>query len=94
MSVPAMHYIGCGFDWFFVLLCIGGYFYTLTKAGNKWTFWLIFAAAWTVFGISYSLMINGIPAGEWYITLLRITGYVLFTVAIFSLIAKIRKSEQ
>ena len=94
MSVPAMHYIGCGFDWLFVLLCIGGYFYTSTKAGKKWAFWLIFAAAWTVFGISYSLMINGIPAGEWYITLLRITGYVLFTVAIFSLISKIRKSEQ
>ncbi|MFC2058313.1 hypothetical protein ACFLTS_01530 [Chloroflexota bacterium] len=93
MSVPAMNYVGCGFDWLFMLLCTGGYFYTLKKTGKRWNFWLIFAASWVVFGVSYLLIISGIPSREWYITMLRVIGYVLVTATIFSLIVKLSKPE-
>jgi hypothetical protein len=75
MSVPINTYIGLGFDWFFLLLTLGGYFYILRKTGEKWVFMLIFAAMWIVMGISYVFLVNGISSDEWYITLLRTIGY-------------------
>ncbi|MCJ7515610.1 MAG: hypothetical protein MUO89_06555 [Dehalococcoidia bacterium] len=91
MSVPAMNYIGCGFNWFFVLLCLGGYFYILSKTGKKWVFLLVFSATWLVMGISYVFLINGVAAGEWYITLVRTIGYVLFMATILTAIAELLK---
>jgi hypothetical protein len=91
MSVPAMNYIGCGFNWLFVLLCLGGYFCVLGKTGKKWIFLLIFAAAWFVSGISYIYLIVGVAAGEWYVTLIRTVTYVLFLATIFTAIAELRK---
>ena len=91
-----MNYIGCGFNWIFVLLCLGGYFYILSKTGKKWVFMLIFAAAWFVSAISYIYLIAGVAAGEWYITLLRTITYVLFLATILTAIAelvKLRKKE-
>jgi len=91
MSVPAMHYIGLGFDWFFLILTIGGYFYILRKTGKRWNFMLIFAGAWTVMGISYVFLVSGISSGEWYITLLRTAGYVLFLAMILTAIMELTK---
>ena len=91
MSVPAMYYVGCGFDWFFVLLTLGGYFYILRKTGRKWAFMLIFAAMWVVMGLSYVFLIGGVPSDEWYITLIRIIGYVLFLAMILSMIIELTK---
>jgi hypothetical protein len=86
-----MNYIGCGFNWLFVLLCLGGYFCVLSKTGKKWIFLLIFAAAWFVSGISYIYLIVGVAAGEWYITLIRTVTYVLFLATILTAIAELRK---
>ena len=91
MSVPAMYYVGCGFDWFFVLLTLGGYFYILRKTGKKWVFMLIFAAMWVVMGLSYVFLLSGVSSGEWYITFIRIIGYVLFLVMILSMIVELTK---
>ena len=91
MSVPAMYYVGCGFDWFFMLLTIGGYFYILHKTGKKWVFMLIFAAMWIVMGLSYVFLISGVSSGEWYITFIRIIGYVLFLAMILSMIVELTK---
>jgi len=88
-----MDYVGCGFDWFFVLLSTGAYFYALSKTGKKWFFLLIFATGWIFFGVSYLLLIGGVSAGEWYITLIRTIGYALFTAMLFSLIVELTKSE-
>ncbi len=91
MGVPAMNYIGCGFNWLFVLLCLGGYFCVLSKTGKKWIFMLIFTAAWFVSGISYIYLIVGVAAGEWYITLMRTVTYVLFLATILTAIVELRK---
>ena len=91
MSVPAMYYVGFGFDWFFMLLSIGGYFYILNKTGRKWVFMLIFAAVWMVMGLSYVFLISGASSGEWYITLIRIIGYVLFLAMILTSIVELTK---
>ena len=91
MSVPAMYYVGCSFDWFFVLLTLGGYFYILRKTGKKWVFMLIFAAMWVVMGLSYVFLLSGVSSGEWYITFIRIIGYVLFLAMILSMIVELTK---
>ena len=91
MNVP-MNYIGCGFNWLFVLLFFGGYLYTLSKTGKKWIFLLLFGFAWLVMGISYIFLITGTAASECPITLIRTTGYLLFTSAILTAIAELTKS--
>jgi hypothetical protein len=91
MSVPAMYYVGCGFDWLLMLLTLGGYFYILRQTGRKWVFMLIFTAEWAVMGLSYVFLITGTPAGEWYITLIRIVGYLLFVATVLTAIAELVK---
>ena len=91
MSVPVMNYVGCGFNWFFVLLCLGGYFYILSKTGKKWVSLLLFPAAWLVMGISYIFLISGVSSDEWYITLIRVIGYVLFLAMILTAIVELTK---
>jgi predicted membrane protein len=92
MNIPAMDYIGCGFNWLFVLLCLGGYFYILSQTGRKWVFLLIWASAWFISALSYIFLIVGVAAGEWYITLLRTITYVLFLATILTAIAELVKS--
>lgn len=90
MDIP-MNYIGCGFNSLFVLLCLGGYFYILSKTGKKWIFLLIFAAAWFVSAVSYIFLIVGTAAGEWYVTLLRTILYLLFLATILTASAELLK---
>ena len=94
MNVPAMNYIGLGFNCLFVLLCLGGYFYVLSKTDKRWVFLLIFASAWFVSAISYVFLIAGIAAGEWYITLLRTILYILFLATIVTAIAELMKVDK
>jgi hypothetical protein len=94
MDVPAMYYIGCGFNWLFVLVSVGGYFYIMKKTGHKWIFTLLFAAAWAVSGLSYIFLINGTSSDEWHITLLRVVTYVLFLAMLLSLIIELVKSKK
>jgi hypothetical protein len=89
MNVPAMYFVGCGFNWLFVLLSIGGYLYILNKTGKKWSFILIFAAAWMVSGLSYIFLVSAVSSGEWYITLLRVIAYILFLTTLLALIVEL-----
>lgn len=91
MDVPVMYFVNCGFAWCLMLLCIAGYFYILRKTGKKWAFWPVFAAAWTMYGVSHSLVLSGVSASEWYMTLLRVLGYVLVLAALCTLIVDMKK---
>ncbi|MBN2462506.1 MAG: hypothetical protein JXB43_02775 [Dehalococcoidia bacterium] len=93
MNIPT-NYIGCAFDWLFVLLFFGGYFYVLSRTGKKWIFMLLFGAAWLVMGISYIFLLTGTAASEGLITLIRTLGYLLFTSAILTAIAELTKSAK
>ena len=94
MNIPAMYYVGLGFNWLFVLLTIVGYFYILNKTGKKWAFMLIFASNWIVMGISYIFLVSGVASGEWYITLIRVIGYILFLSTILTAIFELAKFEK
>ncbi len=94
MNIPAMYYVGFGFNLVFVLLCIGGYFYMLNKTGKKWGFIVIFASAWALSDLSYIFLISGVSSGEWYITLIRVIAYVLFLSTILTAIFELTKFEK
>ena len=92
MNVPAMDYIGLGFNCLFVLLCLGGYFYIINKTGKRWAFLPVWASAWFVSALSYIFLISGVAAGAWYITLLRTVLYLLFLAAILMAIVELKKA--
>ena len=94
MDIPAMYYVGCVFNWIFVALTIGGYFYILSRTGKKWGFLITFTAAWVMSGLSYIFLITGVSSGEWYITLIRIITYVLFLTTIFIAIVELNKVKK
>ncbi len=90
MSTPLMYYINVAFTWLLALLSLAAFFYTSRRTGEKWAFWPILALSWAVFGVSHALLLGGVPAGAWYMTFLRVLGYVVMIAAIFSLVRKSR----
>jgi hypothetical protein len=87
-----MYYVNVSFAWILVLLSLTGYFYVLKKKGEKWAFWLVFAAAYVMFGTSHALVLAGTSANEWYMTFLRVLGYVLMVGALLVLMVR-KKAE-
>lgn len=93
MDVPTMYYVGCGFNWLFLILSLGAYFYIGRKTGKKLAFLPILAAAWVTSAISYLLLIGGASAGEWYITLIRVITYVLFLSTLLTLTVELSRPK-
>jgi len=88
-----MYYVGCGFNWLFLILSLGAYFYIGRKTGKKLAFLPILAAAWVTSAISYLLLIGGASAGEWYITLIRVITYVLFLSTLLTLTVELSRPK-
>ena len=76
-----------------MLLSIAGYFYVSRKQGEKRAFWPISTAAWAVFAISHTLLIAGASTNAWYLTLLRVLGYLLMVSALLVLIARVKSKQ-
>ena len=93
MYIPPTYYINLGFAWLIVLLAIFGYFYTSRKAKGNWPFWLLVAAGWAMFGISHVVTIAGASTEGWYMTLLRVLGYIFNIAALVSLALEAKKSK-
>ncbi|HEX7364632.1 MAG TPA: hypothetical protein VF366_05660 [Dehalococcoidia bacterium] len=91
MNIPALDYIGLGFNWLFVVLTLVGYFYLRSQTGKKWIFLVLWASAWGVMGISYIFLVSGMTAGDCTITSIRTIGYLLFTSTIIMAIAELSK---
>jgi len=91
MNLPALDYIGLGFDWLFVVLLAVGYFYVRRKTGGNWIFLILFAVTWAVMGISYIFLVSGTAAGACLITVIRTIGYLLFTATILTTIAELSR---
>jgi hypothetical protein len=92
MDIPAVYYVNVIFAWILMLLSIAGYFVVSRKLGEKWAFWPVFAAAWTMFGISHSLLLAGTSSDAWYIMLLRVLGYLLIVSAL-SVLMVVKKAK-
>jgi len=90
MDIPPMYYVNVSFTWILMLLSMAGYFYVSRKQGEKWAFWPVSMAAWAFFGISHTLLIAGVETDAWYLTLLRVLGYLSMLSALSVLIARVK----
>lgn len=88
MDYPAVYYVNAVFAWILVVSSVAGYFVVSRKFGEKWVFWPIFAAAWTLFGTSHTLLLAGTSSDAWYILLLRVLAYVLLVSSVLLLMAR------
>ena len=95
MNVPIMYYVGLISNLVFLFFGIFGYFYILRKTARKYLFLILFAGAWLFSGLSYTFLISGASADQWYITLIRIVSYVFFLGTFVSLtveLSRLRKA--
>jgi hypothetical protein len=88
MNSPAIDYINLGFSWFMVLVSIWGYIAISRNKQQKWGFWFYFGLAWTLLGISYIYILNGINPDTSYVLALQIAGYVFIFISILSLMIR------
>jgi hypothetical protein len=89
--VPAMYYVGLIFNLIFLLLGIFGYLYILRRNGEKYLFIILFVISWLWYALSYVFLISGAYSNEWYITVIRIIGYVFNVAALVSLIVELSR---
>jgi hypothetical protein len=94
MSFIGMYIVGAAFNLVFLILSIAGYFYIARRTGNKFIFWLLFAAAWFFSFLSYIFLLTGTPSDMWYITLIRIITYIFFLATIISLFVELIKAKR
>jgi hypothetical protein len=89
--VPAMYYVGLIFNLIFLLFGIFGYLYILRRNGEKYLFIVLFVISWLWYALSYVFLICGASSNEWYITVIRIIGYVFNVAALVILIVELSR---
>lgn len=94
MDTTVSYLLNCGFAWFMVLLAIAGYFLTLKRMREKWTFWIILAIGWSFFAMAQTLLISGVSAGVPYISALWLSSYVLVVASLVLLFIRLTKVKQ
>jgi hypothetical protein len=85
MNTPVIYYINLIFSWLLVLLSIWGYATVQRKTGYKVYHWLFFGLGWMLIGFSHIFTLGGVSSSEWYMTVLRTTGYVSMVISVISL---------
>lgn len=94
MQIPVEYLVNCGFGWFIVVLAIAGYFLTLARMGERWTFWIVLAVGWAFFAVANTLLISGVPAGVPYLVAIWLSSYILVAASLALLFVKLTKVKQ
>jgi len=92
--MPVSYLVNCGFGWFVVVLAVAGYFLTLARMKERWTFWIVLAVGWAFFAVANTLLINGVPAGMPYVVAMWMSSYVLVVASLALLFVKLTKAKQ
>ena len=94
MQIPVEYLVNCGFGWFIVVLAIAGYFLTLARMGERWSFWIVLAVGWAFFAVANTLLISGVPAGVPYLVAIWLSSYILVATSLALLFVKLTKIKQ
>ena len=94
MDIPVSYLVNCGFAWFLVLLAIAGYFLTLRRMGEKWSFWIVLAIGWAFFALAQTLLITGVSAGTPYLIGIWLSSHVLVIYSLVLLFIKLTRIKQ
>ena len=93
MDMPASYLVNCGFGWFIVLLAVAGYFLTLRRMRERWSFWIILAVGWTFFAVAQTLLVAGVSAGVPYLVAIWLSSFVLVIASLVMLFLKLTGSK-
>jgi len=94
MQIPVTYLVNCGFGWFIVALAIAGYFLTLARMRERWTFWIVLAVGWAFFAVANTLLISGVPEGVPYLVAIWLSSYILVAASLALLFVKLTKVKQ
>ncbi len=94
MEIPVSYLVNCGFAWFIVMLAVAGYFLTLKRIGQRWTFWIVLAVGWAFFATAHTLLVSGVSASVPYLTAIWLSSYVLVVASLALLFVKLTKLKQ
>lgn len=93
MNIPLSYIVNCSFGWIIVALALAGYFLTLKRSGEKWSFWIVLAAGWAFFALAQTFLITGVKAGEGYLIGIWLSSYVLVITAMALLFLKLTRAR-
>jgi hypothetical protein len=94
MDTSITYAVNCGFGWFIVLLAVVGYFMTLKRMGEKWTFWIVLAVGWALFAMAYTLILLGVPSGTSFLIAIWLSSYVLVAFSLALLFLKLTRTKR
>ena len=86
--------VNCGFAWFIVVLSIAGYFLTMKRLGERWSFWIVLAIGWALFALAYTLVIAGVTAGVPYLIAIWLSSYILVTLSLALLFLRLTRTKR
>lgn len=89
MEIPVSYWVNCGFGWFIVLLAIAGYFLTLKRMRERWSFWIVLAVGWALFATAQTLLVAGVSASVPYLAAIWLSSFVLVISALVTLFVKL-----
>ena len=89
MEIPVAYWVNCGFGWFIVLLAIAGYFLTLKRMRERWSFWIVLAVGWAFFATAQTLLVAGVSASVPYLAAIWLSSFVLVISALVTLFVKL-----
>lgn len=93
MEIPVSYWVNCGFGWFIVLLAIAGYFLTLKRMRERWSFWIVLAVGWAFFATAQTLLVAGVSASVPYLAAIWLSSFVLVISALVTLFIKLTNNK-
>jgi hypothetical protein len=93
MEIPISYWVNCGFGWFIVLLAIAGYFLTLKRMRERWSFWIVLAVGWAFFATAQTLLVAGVSASVPYLAAIWLSSFVLVISALVTLFIKLTNNK-
>jgi len=89
MDIHMTSLINSALAWVLVIATITGYFVTLRRHGEKLTFWLLLAAGWLCFAVSFTLVSIDASVGARSLVVGILASYVLIMSSLIILFMRL-----
>lgn len=91
MNIHLHYLINAIICWVIALMGIAGYFITVKRIQQKWTFWLVLFAGWGILAIPNSLLAFGIVLDQSYLLAIWLSSYILVFASLVLLFIRLVK---
>jgi hypothetical protein len=88
MNEIIVYIINCAFCWSIVGLAVAGYLLTVKRVRERWMFWIVLAASWSLLAILETVMACGIDLGRIQITAIWLSSFLLVMASLLLLFLK------